>query len=225
MPFNFATLFPKMIPRILARALLPLVLVRLLLAPATAIHAAPFSGAMSEDGTALFLPDGLSPDHLTLSVALVAPPKTSGPLPSAWTLKPEFSRTADGKQRVTLTLPTSTSLYGEGEVTGPLLRNHTDTVLWNTDNGDYERDHGRRLYQSHPWLLGVRPDGTAFGFLADTTFHSEIKTPDTAIDFVADGPAFPVVIADRSSPQEVMSTLAKGDAADTLYEDAGDGYG
>ena len=198
-----------MTPRILSRALLPLALACLLLTPPAASHAAPFSGAMSEDGTALFLPDGLSPDHLTPSVALVEPPKTRGPLPAGWTLRPEFSQTTDGKPRVTLTLPAGTSLYGEGEVTGPLLRNGTDTVLWNTDNGDYQRDHGRRLYQSHPWVLGVRPDGTAFGFLADTTFHSEIKTTDTAIDFVTDGPAFPVILIDRSSPQEVMGTLAR----------------
>ena len=198
-----------MIPRILARALPSLALVCLLLGLTAGTHAAPFSGAMSEDGTALFLPDGLSPDHLTPSVALLESPKASSPLPASWTLHPEFSRTADGKQRVTLALPAGTSLYGEGEVTGPLLRNHTDTVLWNTDNGAYAKDGGRRLYQSHPWIMGVRPDGTAFGFLADTTFHSEIKTTDSLIDFVSDGPAFPVVIVDRSSPQEVMGTLAK----------------
>ena len=198
-----------MTPRILSPVFSPLAVACLLLAPITVARTAPFSGVMAEPGTALFLPDGLSPDHLTPSVALIEAPTVHGPLPASWVLKPEFSQTIDGKQRASLTLPTGTSLYGEGEVTGPLLRNNTDTVLWNTDNGDYEKDHGRRLYQSHPWVMGVRPDGTAFGFLADTTFHSEIKTTDTAIDFVTDGPAFPVIIVDRSSPQEVMSTLAK----------------
>ena len=39
--------------------------------------------------------------------------------------------------------------------------------MWNTDNGMYRVDGGTRLYQTHPWVLGVRPDGTAFGVLFD----------------------------------------------------------
>lgn len=197
--------FRTMIPRVFSR-LRGLCAVACLLLPVAA-QAEPFSGQIGE-GTALFLPEGLSPDHYPPSLALVAAPKVEGPLPAGWALKPEFSQ-PDGKSRVTLSLPAGTSLYGEGEVTGPLLRNNTDTVLWNTDNGAYARDKGRRLYQSHPWVMGVRPDGTAFGFLADTTFHSEIKTTDAVIDFVSDGPAFPVIVVDRSSPQEVMRALGK----------------
>ena len=83
-----------MIPCILPRLLPPFAFACLLLAPTAAIHAAPFSGAMAEEGTALFLPDGLAPDQLTPSVALVVPEKTRGPLPTAWTLRPEFSQTA-----------------------------------------------------------------------------------------------------------------------------------
>ncbi len=169
--------------------------------------AASFSGEIG-DGAALFLPEGIAPDKLPTSVALVETPKVRGPLPAGWPLKPQFSQT-EGKSRVTLAVPAGTSLYGEGEVTGPLLRNGTDTVLWNTDNGGYTRDRGRRLYQSHPWIMGVRPDGRAFGFLADTTFHAEIKTTDVLIDFVSDGPAFPVIIVEQSSPQEVMRSLGK----------------
>ena len=55
------------------------------------------------------------------------------------------------------------SLYGGGEVTGPLLRNGQYIKLWNTDTGAYGVDGGKRLYQSHPWVMGVRRDGTAFG--------------------------------------------------------------
>lgn len=169
--------------------------------------AKPFSGDLG-DGSALFLPDGLTPDHYPTSLALVATPKVTGPLPASWALKPEFS-SADGKSRVGLKLPPGTSLYGEGEVAGPLLRNNTDTIFWNTDNSAYARDRGRRLYQSQPWIMGVRPDGTAFGVLFDTTFHSELKTTDTTLDFVSDGPAFPVVVVDRSSPQDVLRSLGK----------------
>ncbi len=191
-----------MFPRILS--LLLIFTTAVVLPP---VKAAEFSGEIG-DGTALFLPDGLSPDDLPPSLALIKPPRVRGSLPAGWTLRPEFSCTDAGKSRLTLHVPTGTSLYGEGEVTGPLLRNGTDTVLWNTDNGAYAHDKGRRLYQSHPWIMGVRADGTAFGLLADTTYHAEIQLTDSMIDFVSDGPAFPVIIIDRPSPEALMHTLA-----------------
>ena len=192
-----------MFPRIV-RCLLLAGSVACLLLPA---RAAEFSGEIG-DGAALFLPDGLSPDHLPPSLALVKPPEVRGPVPASWPLRPTFSRTDDGKTRVTLAVPPGASLYGEGEVTGPLRRNGTDTVLWNTDNGAYAKDGGRRLYQSHPWVMGVRADGTAFGLLVDTTFHAEIKLTDALIDFVTDGPPCPVVVVDRPSPPDLMRSLA-----------------
>jgi len=36
-----------------------------------------------------------------------------------------------------------------------------------------EDDEG--LYQAHPWVLGVRKDGSAFGVLAETTHCCEIR--------------------------------------------------
>ena len=169
--------------------------------------AEPFSGDLGE-GAALFLPEGMTPEDYPVSIALAAPPKTTGPLPAGWTIKPEFSQ-ADGKSRVTLTLPPGTNLYGEGEVVGPLLRNNTDTIFWNTDNAAYARDKGRRLYQSQPWIMGVRPDGSTFGLLFDTTFRAELKTTDTTLDFVCAGPACPVIVVDRPSPQDVVRSLGK----------------
>ena len=194
-------------PRMMFPRILPFLLLAVAASVLSPARAAEFAGEIG-DGTALFLPDGLSPDALPASLALIAPPKVRGPLPAGWSLRPEFSRTDAGKSRVTLNVPTGTSLYGEGEVTGPLLRNGTDTVLWNTDNGAYAMDGGRRLYQSHPWIMGVRPDGTAFGLIADTTYHAEIRLTDALIDFVSDGPAFPVIILDRASPQDLMHALA-----------------
>ena len=206
-PLDSAAKILPVTPLVPPPCFFPLLLAGLLVTVPTT-RAAPSAGEIG-DGTALFLPDGLNPDHLPPSLALVEPPKVRGPLPAGWTLRPEFSTTGDGKTRVTLAVPPGTSLYGEGEVTGPLLRNHTDTVLWNTDNGAYAKDQGRRLYQSHPWVMGVRPDGSTFGFLADTTFRAEIRTTDTLIDFVSDGPAFPVIVVDRPSPQEVMRALGQ----------------
>ena len=66
-------------------------------------------------------------------------------------------------------------LYGTGEVMGDLIRNGKNVKLWNTDNYSYGKDHGQRLYQSHPWVLGVREDGTSFGVIADNTWKMEIS--------------------------------------------------
>jgi hypothetical protein len=81
------------------------------------------------------------------------------------TLRPEFA-TADGRQVVTLQVPAGTSLYGTGEVSGPLLRNGRTVTLWNSDVYGYDAKTPA-LYQSHPWVLGVRADGTAFGRILD----------------------------------------------------------
>jgi alpha-glucosidase len=158
------------------------------------------------DGVALFVPEGLSPDHLPPSLSFLTPLHAEGRLPSGWQLRPRFSR-SDHHHRVTLTVPAGTSLYGTGEVTGPLMRNRQTITLWNTDTFGWQIDGGRRLYQSHPWVLGVRADGSAFGLIADSTWRAEMNLT-SGIEFTSDGPAFPVVIIDRSSPEEVLHELA-----------------
>jgi alpha-glucosidase len=81
-------------------------------------------------------------------------------------------------------------------------------TLWNADTLFREQDEGPGLYQSHPWVLAVRSDGTAFGVIADTTWRLEIHLKNE-IRFTSDGPAFRIVIIDRRSPQEVMKGLAQ----------------
>ncbi len=158
-------------------------------------------------GIVLFVPEGYN-SLKTPSLALVAPPRESGPMPRGWTLVPEFSA-GNGKASASLVVPKDASLYGTGEVSGPLLRNDKSIEIWNTDNFAYKKDNGRRLYQSHPWVLGVRPDGTAFGVLFDTTWKSELQTGSDEIVFKSEGPAFRVIVIDRSSPQAVMRGLAE----------------
>ena len=203
------TLFLQQPRPAFARVSLGACLIVLSWLPPAAVAAgnAPADGWRIGERAALFLPPGTDPGQVPPSLALVAPPHPDGPLPAGWTLRPEFSRTAEGKTRAVLAVPEGTSLYGEGEVTGPLLRNGTHATLWNTDNGAYKTDGGRRLYQSHPWVLGVRPDGSAFGFLADTTWRAEIDLTH-GIEFTSDGPAFPVIVLDEASPQEVVRGLA-----------------
>ncbi len=97
-------------------------------------------------------------------------------------------------------------LYGTGEVMGDLIRNGKNLKLWNTDNYSYGKDHGQRLYQSHPWVLGVREDGTSFGVIADNTWKMEISLGER-ISFFSEGPAFRVIVIEKESPQEVMKEL------------------
>ncbi|MBP7372096.1 MAG: DUF5110 domain-containing protein [Opitutaceae bacterium] len=125
-------------------------------------------------------------------------------------LRPEFA-TADGRQVVTLQVPAGTSLYGTGEVSGPLLRNGRTVTLWNSDVYGYDAKTPA-LYQSHPWVLGVRADGTAFGLIFDSTYRQTITLPPLGggeIRVQADGPEFPVVAIERETPAAVVQALAE----------------
>ena len=158
-------------------------------------------------GIALFVPTGYDPAK-TPSLAFAAPPKQTGPLPGDWKLVPTFTR-GGGKAGASLAVPAGSSLYGTGEVAGPLRRNGHTITLWNTDNYGYGKDGGQRLYQSHPWVLGVRPDGTAFGVLFDTTWRATLRTDDDQITFDSEGAPFRVAVVDRDSPQAVVRALAE----------------
>lgn len=162
---------------------------------------------MVGDRIAKFVPEGFDAKSVP-SFALAKEPREQGALLSGWVLTPEFSLT-DGKANASLTVPKGTSLYGGGEVTGSLLRNGKTIKLWNTDSGAYGVDNGTRLYQSHPWMMGVRKDGTAFGILFDTTWKAELSSTDERIELRSEGVPFRVFIIDRESPQAVVRGLAE----------------
>ena len=116
-----------------------------------------------------------------------------------------------GKMVATIDITPGTSLYGTGEVTGPLMRNGRKAVAWNTDAYGYGVE-AVSLYKSHPWVLAVRPDGTSFGVLADTTYRCEIDTGATdpnQIRFTADGPTFPIIVIERDDPSAVVQELSR----------------
>ncbi|KAH6559075.1 hypothetical protein KP509_1Z028500 [Ceratopteris richardii] len=77
-------------------------------------------------------------------------------------------RSDKGNQVTIFELPSGTSFYGTGEVSGPLNRTGQRIFTWNSDAWGYSSST-TSLYQSHPWVLAVLPDGEAIGFLADTT--------------------------------------------------------
>jgi len=158
------------------------------------------------DGIVRFYAPSVEPKQLPPSMALESEPKVLGPVPASWSLMPLFDVVTDGRHTAQIKIDAGTSLYGTGEVAGPLLRNEQVITCWNFDAYGYGRNT-KALYQSHPWVLAVRKDGTSFGVLADTTWKCWISLVD-GIKFTAEGPSFPVIIIDRSSPQEVLKALA-----------------
>lgn len=154
-----------------------------------------------------FIPEGFD-QNKTPSLILKEEPKSIGGIPRNWSLTPEFTL-INNKAGAILKLSGNISLYGGGEVTGPLLRNGQYIRLWNTDTGAYGVDDGKRLYQSHPWVMGVRKDGTAFGIIFDTTWKSELFTESDKIIFNTEGALFRIFIIDRESPQAVLKGLAE----------------
>lgn len=139
------------------------------------------------------------------SLALERPLAPLGPAPAGVPVAPAFS-TARGGRVVRIASPPGTSLYGTGEVAGPLLRNGRTVVCWNTDAYAYD-DRTPSLYQSHPWVLAVRADGSAFGVFADTPGRVVVDLAD-GIEFRAQGPAFPLIAIERGSPDSVVMALA-----------------
>lgn len=162
---------------------------------------------MVGDGIAKFVPKGFNLSQMP-SFALKAELQEKGMLPSNWQLYPIMEK-KKGHASAYLDVPQGTSLYGGGEVTGPLLRNGQSIKLWNTDSGAYSVDNGKRLYQSHPWVMGVRPDGTSFGILFDTPYKAKLTTTDERINFETEGELFRIFVIDRESPQAVIKGLAE----------------
>lgn len=161
--------------------------------------------------TARFHASGKARDEAHPSYALLKPMAGGGPVATSFPVKVAFSTEA-GQQVVTIPVDAGTSTYGTGEAPGPLLRNGRTITCWNTDAYGYD-DKAPSLYQSHPWVLVLRTDGTAFGVLADTTYRCTIDLTSVGssgghIVFRADGPSFPVIIIDRDSPQAVVTALA-----------------
>ena len=140
------------------------------------------------------------------SFALKAPVPLGPRAPDAPALRPTFLRDAEGHPGFRLDVEPGTSLYGLGEVPGPLERTGRRAELWNTDAYGYRED-AMALYQSHPWVLVVKKDGTSFGVLADTTWRAQVDLRD-GVRLTADGPAFPVLVFEGPRPQDVLRKLA-----------------
>lgn len=162
---------------------------------------------MVGDRVAAFYPENYDASmHQPSPIFVNEPTVTAQPVPAQWQLKPRFS--VDGSHHIATIDVGDADLYGTGEVYGGLRRNGETIGLWNKDNGLYMTEGGKRLYQSHPWVLGVRKDGTAFGIIADNTWKSRLTT-DSEVRFDSEGPAFRVLVIERQTAAEVLRELAR----------------
>lgn len=168
-----------------------------------------------DEGIARFIPAGIDAASLPRSFALVEPLSARSPLPDSWRVVPAFIRTR-GRYEARVSIDAGTSLYGTGEVAGPLLRTGFVTEAWATQPFRIEADgtpvpnydeRSRSLYQAHPWVLAVRADGSAFGILADTTYRLQIDLR-RGIRLSAAEP-FPIIVVEGESPQQVVARLAQ----------------
>ena len=187
----------------------PCLLLWIFFAPLLA-HGAPVGIAKSYrvgDGIACFVPEGYDPQK-TPSLALQKEPVDLGPVNADWKLRPAFEGD-DQHAGASLTVPDAADFYGGGEVSGPLRRNGRAIQLWNTDSFNYNPNKADHLYQSHPWMMGVRPDGTAFGVLFDTSWKAKLNATDTQVALKTEGAPFRVFIINRASPQAVLRGLAE----------------
>ena len=167
---------------------------------------------VTSDRVAVFYPAGYDASQHQPSPIFEHEPVATQTLPDSWQVCPVFSE--DGSRNVaTLSVGKNIDLYGTGEVTGSLRRNGKTVHLWNVDTPAYSVDGGSHLYQSHPWVMGLRKDGTAFGIIADNTWRQSIileeKLEGSVVRFESQGPAFRVVVIERDCPQDVMKALGE----------------
>lgn len=162
---------------------------------------------MADKGVAVFYPLGFDSSKTLPSFAIAKQLQPKSSVATSWKLIPVFT-IENGKSVATLLYDGEADLYGNGEVTGPLRRNGTTAALWNTDNYAYGTDSGRRLYQAHPWVMGVRRDGTCFGIIADNTWKQEFYL-NNPIQMISDGPSFRVIVIEKNNPEELLQTLAE----------------
>ncbi len=162
---------------------------------------------LADTGVAVFYPAHFDSLGNLPSLLFTQPLTTIKEIPGNWHLRPYFYRQGN-ESVVTISLEDGVDLYGTGEVNGPLRRNGTTVQLWNTDNYAYSKANGERLYQSHPWVMGVRPDGSCFGIIADYSWKGSI-TLNNPITFKSQGPPFRVIVIERPDPVSMMQALAK----------------
>ena len=163
-----------------------------------------------EPGVVRSFADGNAQANAEASVALVDDAVAIGPAPADFGPLPEFLA-LNNLASVRVRIDRGTNLYGTGFQAGPLERTGRRVEYYNLDNFGWG-DFSNRNYQTHPWVLGVRADGSAFGILFDSTWYSSLDTIDPTgqgIIFQTSGPSPRVITIKADSPQAVVAKLAE----------------
>ncbi|MEO0631430.1 MAG: TIM-barrel domain-containing protein, partial [Planctomycetota bacterium] len=162
------------------------------------------------DGVVRSFASAAAQTNAEASVALVSDPASIGLVPAGFGPLPVFS-TPGGVSTVTVPVEVGTNLYATGSQSGPLERTGRRVEYYNLDNFGWG-DSSNRNYQTHPWVLGVREDGSAFGVLFDSTWASSLDLEQPLTDgivFQTEGPMPRVITIDAASPQEVVQRLGE----------------
>jgi alpha-glucosidase len=183
------------------------IIIILLLGPVTSYSKAEKLAFLYDKGIAVFYPEDFDSTRMLPSLAIMKDLLPAEALPREWDIRPVYSKNQTGKTIITISIGDKADLYGNGEVFGNLRRNGTSFTTWNTDNYMYQDDNGKRLYQSHPWILGVFQDGSAFGIISDNTWEQTFEISDP-ITIKCEGPSPRIIVIERESPQEVIKALA-----------------
>lgn len=128
---------------------------------------------------------------------------TGRPLPTREAV-PEFALFGD-RALVRVLAAGETDRYGLGEVCGPIVHYDAKVTGWTRDAFGYD-ERSRNLYQAHPWVLCVRPDGSAFGVVIETTWRFTVHLFDHLLIEV-DGPPPAITVIEGESPADVLTSL------------------
>ena len=109
--------------------------------------------------------------------------------------------------RAQVRLPLGTSYYGGGEQAGPLERSGRSGVYWNVDAWRYGEETPN-LYQSHPFVLAILPDGEAVGVLAHSIRKGGLVVAEDGIEFHFEAGVFDVYVIRGPHPLDVQRALA-----------------
>ncbi len=170
------------------------------------IYKNPESAEYIDKNTYRFFPKDIIKKNLPPSFALKKPVSSIKNVKTAQLKTVPIFQKSSNRNTAIVKIKKGTGLYGTGEVAGSMLRNGKTVTAWNTDSFGYTRKT-KSLYQSHPWVLAVRKDGTSFGVLADTTYKCTIDLKKD-IKFISDGPGFPIIIIESDSPIGILKKLA-----------------
>ncbi|HET6416550.1 MAG TPA: hypothetical protein VFG22_09655 [Polyangiales bacterium] len=104
-------------------------------------NSCPQAPGLIAQGVVRFSPSDVDCEEIPSSMALLEPMASRGPVPADWPTQAVLS-TEGETHRAKIAIASGTSLYGTGEIAGPILRNGFVTQTWGVQPYRH-RLHGR----------------------------------------------------------------------------------